>query len=242
MSTNTAAIEVMDDPRLVHGSFPWHKQGAGRADNLPRILRGNWPDPVARIPPREARDELLCFGEELGLTLRMAVTEEDRLKAWHLAYEEYLACGYTQPSEVERRYSLHDALPETGTFLVEDHGTLVGTITAFPDSPLGLPADEIYLAEIDAVRQAGRRLAEIGRLTIRSEYAKHRKILLKILEVPFLYARGVLGATDVVITVNPKHESFYRRMMLFDLAAGERELASVCGAPGRIASDLMVLW
>jgi len=142
-----------------------------------------------------------------------------------------VAQGYVRPNSFGMRYTVHDALPDTATFLVTDGGKDVGTITVYPDSPLGLPADDVYKGDIDRLRDNGRRPAEIGRLAILPEYARDRNVLMKIVEVPCLYARGVLSATDAVITVNPKHESFYRRTMLFNRAGDEQEMTSVCSAP-----------
>jgi hypothetical protein len=163
--------------------------------------------------------------------MELASDAEKLERCWRIVYEEYVTQGYMRPNRQGLRYTLHDGLPDTATFLVTENGRDVGTITAYPDSPLGLPADDVYREEVDRLRDSGRRPAEIGRLAIRPEYGKDRDVLMKTLEMPFLYARGVLRATDVVITVNPKHESFYRRMMLFDRAGNEQEMASVCRAP-----------
>jgi hypothetical protein len=175
--------------------------------------------------------EIERFGVDGEFGLHLAVTDEQRLTCWNLVYQEYLAKGYTQPQSLPLRYSLHDALPDTGTFLIERLGEPVGTVSVFPDSPLGLPADDIYRAEIDGLRDAGRIPVEIGRLTIVPKFAKDRKVLMKMVEIPCLYARHVLKATDIVITVNPAHESFYGRMMLFETLGQGKTLGSVCGAP-----------
>jgi hypothetical protein len=138
------------------------------------------------------------------------------------------------------RYSIHDALPDTATFIVDTDEGIAGTISVFPDSPLGLPADELYEAELDDLRDGGRP-AEIGRLTIDPKYAKDRKLLMTIVEIPCLYARCVLRASTAVITVNPCHANFYRRMMLFDVIGEERVFGSVCGAPA-VLLEIDLAW
>ena len=175
--------------------------------------------------------EGLRLGQNNEFSLRMAVEGEDRLKCWNLVYREYLNQGYTAPNELQCRYSLHDALPDTATFLIELGPESVGTVTVFPDSPLGLPADEIYRAELDGLRQAGHRPVEIGRLTIAREHANNRFILAGLFDILFLHAREVIGATDLVSTVNPSHEKFYERMLIFQRIGTEKDLGSVRGAP-----------
>ena len=192
--------------------------------------RGGDCDNTAGEPGR-AETEIARFGAGGEFVLRMAVSGADRLTCWKLVYDEYLAHGYTHDLPLPYRYTAHDALPDTGTFLVERDGEPVGTITVYPDSPLGLPAEEVFRTDVEPIREAGRSPVEIGRLTIAPAFAKDRQVLMKTLEIPFLCARRVMGATDVVITVNPKHQNFYNRMMLFETLSGEKTYGSVCGAP-----------
>ena len=189
------------------------------------------PFAAARLQAKAAPAEPIRFGREQEYTLRAATREEDRLRCWNLVYREYLAHGYTSPQEFEYRYSIHDALPDTATFLVEKGGQAVGTVTVFPDSPLGLPADEIFRAELDGKRREGRRPVEVGRLTIAKEYMNDRSILAALFDVLSIYARRVRRSTDLVITVNPSHAAFYERMLMFERFGEERDLGSVCGAP-----------
>ncbi len=175
-------------------------------------------EPVERFGP---------FGE---FSLELAATPEQRLICWRLVHEEYRAKGYARDDETGLRYSEHDALPGTGTFLIRKGEAPIGTISVFPDSPLGLPADDLYRDEIAGLRAQGRTVAEIGRLAVAAHYAGDRKVLMEMVEIPCLYARSVLKATDVVITVNPAHRSFYERMMLFEALGGEKAFDSVCGA------------
>jgi hypothetical protein len=161
----------------------------------------------------------------------MAEGEEDLLKVWHLVHREYLQCGYTQAHELDLRYSIHDALPEAATFMVEKDGEVIATMTAYPDSPLGLPADEIYKEEIDAIRGKGRTPVEIGRLTIRQDHVNERSIMTSMFDAIAVYARRFQSATDLVVTVNPRHAIFYARALMFEMIGGQKQLGSVCGAP-----------
>ena len=176
-------------------------------------------------------DELVeRFGPFGEFRLYLVTTPEQRLICWRLVHEECRAKGYARDDETGLRYSEHDALPGTGTFLIRKGETPIGTISVFPDSPLGLPADELYREEIAGLRAQGRTVAEIGRLAVAAHYAGDRKMVLNMIDVSHIYARSVLKADDVVITVNPAHRVFYERRMLFDALGGEKRFDSVCGA------------
>ena len=108
------------------------------------------PDPV----------EACRFGPAGEFTVRLAAGIEDRLRAWALAYRVYLEKEYARPNDQRLWYSLHDALPEALTVMIEKNSELIGAVTVVPDSPLGLPADEIFPAETAAMRRGGSRLAE----------------------------------------------------------------------------------
>ena len=193
---------------------------------------GGFCEPTGEGLAMEEESPLLRrFGRTGEYALRLALTEEDRLACWHLVYQEYLALGYTPVLEEPYRYSIHDALPGTITLLAEKDGVAVGTVSGIPDSPLGLPADAIYRDELDAMRARGRRLLEVGRLTIAREYANDRQILTNLFDALTIYTRRICQATDMVITVNPSHCRYYEGMLLFRKIGVDKALESVCGAP-----------
>lgn len=216
----------------------------GSGQNLRREARTNrpvYPSFLRRVEPTTVPEvdderpitstEMCRFGKAREFALRVAACEKDRLKCWHLVYKEYLALGYTDRKELEYRYSLHDALPDMGTFLVESQGQAVGTVSVFPDSPLGLPADDHYKTEVDKLRWQGRRPVEVGRLTIDREHMNERSVLTSMFDILSLYARRIRKATDLVITVNPSHAKFYERVLLFERIGQEKRLDGVGGAP-----------
>ncbi|MBA4388698.1 MAG: hypothetical protein C0404_12005 [Verrucomicrobia bacterium] len=191
--------------------------------------RAGWPK-LSEMNRSEG-NEIARLGPDGECSLRMAVSGEDRLKCWNLVHRIYVGKGYMQEQSLPYRYTVHDALPATGTFFVECDGAMVGTVTVFLDSPVGLPADEAYRPELNKLRVARRQLAEIGRLVIDPAFGDYRRLLMQMVQIPCLFARRVLGASDVVITVNPKHESFYERMMLFQTIGHQKDMSSVGGAP-----------
>jgi len=129
--------------------------------------------------------------------------------------------------------SIYDALPETTTLLVErtNTGAAVGALTVVFDSPMGLPADKLYQPELDALRSSGRKISEIISLGVAEEAQAGSEILVKIFNFVYLLSRKVRGATDFMITVNPRHVKFYEKTLLFAEAGPERSYEKVGGAP-----------
>jgi len=219
-----------------------------------------------RLEEDLVRESVHRFGPGGEFQVRVASSAEDRRRAWALAYRVYLEKEYAAPNPQGLWYSLHDALPETVTVLVERqeavsggqqaasgkqmptaHGaqptdvlptthrllpTLIGAVTIVPDSRIGLPADATFPQETARMRAEGRRLAEAVSLVQAgvSERAG-MMVVAKLCELTCLVARRVLGATDLVITVNPRHEDYYRRVMFFERRGGEAGCDKVRGAP-----------
>jgi hypothetical protein len=89
--------------------------------------------------------------------------------------------------------------------------------------------DGLYSAEAHALRGQGHKLAEFTRLAIENDV--HSKALLAALfHIAFIYARRLHGCTDLLIEVNPRHASFYRRMLGFSQAGRLRDDPRI-GAP-----------
>ena len=100
---------------------------------------------------------------------------------------------------------------------------------------MGLPADNLYNPELDALRARGRRLAEIVSLGVAEESGPNgSQVLIRLFNHAYLAARRVRQATDIVITVNPRHVPFYKKTLLFAEAGPEREYDKVGGAPAML--------
>jgi hypothetical protein len=127
--------------------------------------------------------------------------------------------------------SIFDALPETTTLVVEDkQGEIGASLTLVFDSPIGLPADELYKEEIDRVRKDGRKICEIISFGINKSVKGSVKILAGLFYSVYLLAWRINNATDLVITVHARYENFYHNL-LFDKIGPVRKYAKVNDAP-----------
>lgn len=154
--------------------------------------------------------------------VRLANTEERRSSASYLIQRRYAWRGYAvddQPNPDPSRITIaaHDP---TGT---------AGTVTVGLDSSDGLFVDGLYAEEANGLRREGRKLAEFTKLAIDNNI--HSKPLLAALfHVAFIYAHRIHRCSDLLIEVNPRHQSFYRRMLGFEPLGALRSDPRV-GAP-----------
>ena len=94
------------------------------------------------------------------------------------------------------------------------HNGIVGTVSVGLDAATGLFVDELYPDEANALRRDGRRLCEFTKLAIDND-VRSTPLLAALFHLAFIYARRMYYCTDLLIEVNPRHVSFYRRMLGF---------------------------
>ena len=182
-------------------------------------------------------DHGYTFGDRGEYEIEVAATIEQRCCAWSLAYRHYLRKGYAEPNSDGLWYGLHDALPETTTFLVTHDGEDVAALTMVFDSCIGLPADKLYAPELNRLRRQGCRLFEIVSLV--SEVTDRRgcmEVLKHMFKLAHLTAWRIEKATNWIITVNPRHTAYYQRAMLFERIGEKRTYGKVNGAPAVLLS------
>jgi hypothetical protein len=152
-------------------------------------------------------------------TYRIAETREDIEGAVRLVYRNYIELGYCHLNRFGVHFYLFDVLPETRTLVALHGDRVVATLTLVFDSPLGLPSGKLYAAELDALRSGGRRLVEVSKLAVdRDLGARGLAVLKGIFRLGWLASARVRGCTDFVIMVEPHHERFYARSLLFERA------------------------
>lgn len=105
---------------------------------------------------------------------------------------------------------------------------VLGTLSVTLDSPRGIQADALYADEIASFRRQGE-ICEFTRLAIDTA-AAGREVLCSLFYVGYVYAHLVQGATDLFVEVNPRHVSFYKRMLGFR-QRGELKQCARVGAP-----------
>ncbi len=160
-------------------------------------------------------------------SIKIAETLDEYRQAFTLLHDVYLASGYlpeANPSGL--LLNPHHLLPRSCVFLFKSYLDVYSTMSYVPDTPqFGLPMDDLYKAEVDALRAKGRKVAEIGSLaTIRHHCGQNLMVFLS--KAIFRYAL-LTGADDLCIMVNPKHVRFYNAIFLFQPFGEQRHYAKV---------------
>ena len=148
-----------------------------------------------------------------GFKIRVAKLSGRRREAGTLVEKRYAGRGYTIPQLGQD--------PQLSTFIAYDEGVLVGTVSVRLDSDKGLSADELYRAEIDALRAKGAKVCEFTRLAV-DKTAASKPVLAGLFHTAYLYSSVIRGFTHAVIEVNPRHVAFYGRALMFDPIGEER--------------------
>lgn len=163
-------------------------------------------------------------------SLKIAETLDEYAQAFSVLHDEYLASGYIrQSNQAGLHFGLHHLLPKTCVFVFKTYLTVLSTMSYIPDtSRFGLPMDEVYKPEIDALRDKGRKVVEIGSLATQ-RHRRWQNLMMFLAKAVFQYGM-VTGADDLCIMVNPKHVRFYSSIFLFQPFGEERHYEKV-GAP-----------
>jgi hypothetical protein len=161
----------------------------------------------------------------------VASTCEEVLEAWQLVYEIYLRTGLIDPNP----FQVHTVPQAVGPHAVVAIGRLDGqaisAISAYTDSQAGLPLDSVYEAELNELRNKGRRLAEVGLFADRREHI-NRSIegILELMRFGFFYAT-YHRCDHIVIGVHPTHSMFYKRIFGFEQIGEQRNYCTVKNNP-----------
>lgn len=173
---------------------------------------------------------------------RRATSQEELELARNIVLAEYIRSGYITEASVrsgEPNILPSDTSvgsPQSITLIVPHAGKVVGTVSVILDSPTGFPMDSLYHAELDQLRQEGKRLAEIVQLATDQDFVADLSRIGGKLSLLISLFRGVLRVgkehtlDGFCITVNPKHDQFYTEMGFSSLGE-EKQYGALGGAP-----------
>jgi hypothetical protein len=170
---------------------------------LPRSLRDRVIRSQMKIDESEIRD----------LEVKVAATVKEHEAAARLVHDTYVARGILRPHASGVRVTPYTLLPTSVVFVAKQGEEVVGTLSLICDSPMGLPMESIYGAEVQALRDQGRLPAEVGALCV-SEHHRGAGVVYLLNRIMADTAR-LLGVDDLVIAVHPGAEDLYRAALLF---------------------------
>lgn len=157
---------------------------------------------------------------------------EQLCQAFHLVHQLYVASGYIEPNKSRLRYSIHQLLPVSKTFVAVKDKMIVGTVSLVIDSSGDLPCGSIFTEELNKLRSEERSIAE-GTMFACGQMGKEKNSLITVdlLRLIFDWS-GTLGLDDIVVVANPKHVIFWERMIGFERLGEVKDCCHVKGADG----------
>lgn len=191
------------------------------------------PRPSHRIAPGCRGDgSFVIPGLSRVITARIASTRDEFEQAFALVAAKYRERGYAGPGASPYRFTPYHALPGTQTIVAKDGDRVVATLSMVRDSrPMGLPMENVYGDEVARLRREGRHMAEITGLASEGlgarEFLRTFRSLIRLV----LQSHAHRGGDSWVITVHPRHASYYRESLGFIPLGPQRAHPSVQGHP-----------
>jgi hypothetical protein len=187
--------------------------------------------PKSLVSTRPARPKWADDSLVASLDFALARDLETFDAAFRLVHDQYVWREYMAPEASGRRVNIRHALPSTRVFVACAPTRLVGTVSLFRDSVLGLPMDDLYRAELDLLRADGRQLAEVSHLaTAPGGRVIGLAVLMRLFRVMVLYAAEFAGLDDLCLVISPRHAAFYETYIECDVIGDVRFYRTV-GVP-----------
>jgi hypothetical protein len=114
-----------------------------------------------------------------------------------------------------------DQDPFLFSFLAHNQGKLAGSMGVRVDSVRGLAADDMYRDELDELRAAGQKIAELVQLSVDMNSVP-RRVLAGLFHTAYLFAGTVRGCDYCLLLANARHADFFYSSLGFDYVGGER--------------------
>ncbi len=136
-------------------------------------------------------------------------------EACRLVHDQYVKIGLIDEQPGGLWVTPYQINPDSRAViaLVRVNGEPISTATLVQDCDIGLPSERLYPEEIGRLKNRGRRVVEITSLAAKS-CRQGPNAFLNIFKWIGVYS-VLSGYEDMVISVNPKHASFYEDILLF---------------------------
>jgi hypothetical protein len=141
------------------------------------------------------------------------------MQAYQLVYQRYLEVGFCKANKTKMYFGFHELLIDTRTFVAVFDGKVIATLSVVMDNSAGLPSDHLFANELNKFRNTSRKIAEISRFAVSSDFKKNSVFILQYL-FQLLYHSYVISSnvTDCVILVEPKHCKVYKKFNFVEVS------------------------
>lgn len=175
----------------------------------------DWMDRIAlhNISVDAPTTEDALVGTQQRFKVRFANRAGGRESAGVLVKKMYATRGY--------KAKIGELHPERITLVADVDQSVIGTLTIGLGRAAPLLAEQLYPEEIAELRAQGCQVCEYTRLAIDGQ-VRSQRVIASLFHIAYLYPHHLLGYTDAVIEVNPRHATFYKRMLGFTAIGPER--------------------
>lgn len=179
---------------------------------------GNFTHIVART---DHYRQMICMDDQEAEGYEFGIAEKgkDYFHALKLVQDIYKEEGYVNPENDTGpcRLLKNHYYDKTAVFVGKKGDEIAFTVSLFPDSPWGLPMDDIYKKELDQLRSKGRKIGEVGCLATHPDHRNgSQNILMHGNKLILKYALEEFDLDDLVITIHPKHAEVYKQTLMFE--------------------------
>jgi hypothetical protein len=157
----------------------------------------------------------------------------EREAAFRLVHQVYLRSGLTTDQPMGMRVMKHHLSDQTDVLVTKRNDAVVLTSTLVRDAQYGLPLESLFAEEVNEMRAAGLRLAEISALASDASLEDKNQrfeLLVKIISLTFQTARN-RGVDRLLLAVHPRHAKIYHRLFGCTPCSEVKEYAAVEGNP-----------
>tara|TARA_R110002049_G_scaffold285698_3_gene466865 strand:+ start:8580 stop:9395 length:816 start_codon:yes stop_codon:yes gene_type:complete len=173
-----------------------------------------------------------------SLTYKVAETRSERQKAFHLVYDVYRQAGLMSENASKMRVTKHHLLETTDVLIARKESDVLFTISSIRDGAYGLPLEQIFPDEVDAMRGEGLNLAEVSCVASKVPTSSKKlrfEILVKMMSIMAQQAQR--NRVDrLLLAVHPRHAKVYQRLFGCKILSGEKSYAAVEDNPAVLCS------
>jgi len=162
--------------------------------------------------------DFLCNWWE-NITIKYTIELKELKRIFAFVHHRYLAANIIEPQPQNMWITKFHLLPKTKIFTAyrkddPECNQPICTATIVFDTPeFGLPSDNIYHDKLEEFRKQGKKLVEFCSLAALPNM-QARNAYFPIFKILYKYTR-FCGFTDIIISIQPKHAEFYKKILLF---------------------------
>ncbi len=165
--------------------------------------------------------------------MRVSESRDERAAAFRLVHRAYREAGLTDDNPMQMRVMKHHLLDTTDVLVAKRAEDLCFTVSLVRDGLCGLPSESLFPHEVEEMRDAGIRLAEVS--CVASDCAADSKklrfeTLVKMISLTIHVARR-RGTDRLLLAVHPRHAKLYQRMFGCVPCTPVKEYEAVRGNP-----------